>query len=346
MELCEKIDNRTKEGKKVLIHCQQGASRSASLIIAYGLYQRPELSVNDAYYAAQAKSRWISPNMKLMYSLQDFQKDLAKKRTPSSAFRPRTGRSPTKHRLTLSADAIDLPQNQPHTAPLPGEDRPREGEPNKSPRTSGRPRGSSSTRTQDISPGPASAPLNFSWKRPLEQDSLLQPLQPAFASQLDSLPQRPKSGMGRTEPSSFNFEAWSKPSPSPSSLPKSQAGFGFQSLPFHRFQGIPSNEPPIEEAPVERVIDIPSTYPSDDMLLSPRIEAMAGNPFRDFASSMAGMSFIKSPPTPTEGLFSPRENMFPRDPFSVFARPAPIADPRSPPIKGDPAIIRSIDDML
>ncbi|KOS17120.1 Tyrosine-protein phosphatase pmp1 [Escovopsis weberi] len=76
MHLCETIDNRTKLGKKVLVHCQQGASRSASLIIAYGLYLKPELSVNDAYYAAQAKSRWISPNMKLMYSLQDFHKDL------------------------------------------------------------------------------------------------------------------------------------------------------------------------------------------------------------------------------------------------------------------------------
>ncbi len=80
MMLCETIERKTKEGKKVLVHCQQGASRSASLIIAYGLYQNPELSVNDAYYAAQAKSRWISPNMRLMYCLQDFQKDVAKRR--------------------------------------------------------------------------------------------------------------------------------------------------------------------------------------------------------------------------------------------------------------------------
>src|SRR6185436_18950355 len=80
MMLCETIEKKTKEGKKVLIHCQQGASRSASLIIAYGMYRNPKLSVNDAYYAAQSKSRWISPNMKLMYCLQDFQKEVSKKK--------------------------------------------------------------------------------------------------------------------------------------------------------------------------------------------------------------------------------------------------------------------------
>ncbi|TDZ31276.1 Tyrosine-protein phosphatase pmp1 [Colletotrichum spinosum] len=123
MDLCETIEARTKEGKRVLVHCQQGASRSASLIIAYGLYRNPDLSVNDAYYAAQGKSRWISPNMKLMYCLQDFQKQVSKKKAvPGSAFRPRTGRSPTKHRLTLSADAaIDTAPKEPMTAPLPGE---------------------------------------------------------------------------------------------------------------------------------------------------------------------------------------------------------------------------------
>ncbi len=105
------------------MHCQQGASRSASLIIAYGMYQNPDLSVNDAYYAAQAKSRWISPNMRLMYCLQDFQKEVSKKKLGplGSAFsKPRSGKSPTKHRLTLSADNIDMaPPKEPLTAPAP-----------------------------------------------------------------------------------------------------------------------------------------------------------------------------------------------------------------------------------
>jgi hypothetical protein len=45
-------------------------------------------------------------------------------------------------------------------------------------------------------------------------------------------------------------------------------------------------------------------------------------------------------------LFSPRAGMFPRDPFSTFGSPPVVADPRSPPTKGEAPIIRSIDDLL
>ncbi|KAK0623524.1 hypothetical protein B0T14DRAFT_426631 [Immersiella caudata] len=160
MGLCETIDARVKEGKKVLIHCQQGASRSASLIIAYGMYRNPALSVNDAYYAAQARSRWISPNMRLMYCLQDFQKEVSKKKLPPSA--PWSGRSPTgKHRATLSADNIERPPKEPLTAPLPEETSAKDMSPERSPT---RARGNSTPNRGDpISPGPSSAPSSFSW---------------------------------------------------------------------------------------------------------------------------------------------------------------------------------------
>ncbi|TGJ84537.1 hypothetical protein E0Z10_g4214 [Xylaria hypoxylon] len=163
MTLCETIDQRTKEGKKVLVHCQQGASRSASLIIAYGLYQDPGLTVNDAYYAAQTKSKWISPNMRLMYCLQDFQKEVSKKRLPPrSAACPRSGRSPTKHRLTLSADAIGIKPKEPMTAPLPDEE---EGTSKGSSqhRNPFQSRGKLTPGIEAISPGPSSAPSSFSW---------------------------------------------------------------------------------------------------------------------------------------------------------------------------------------
>ncbi|CAN8097058.1 unnamed protein product [Discula destructiva] len=159
MHLCETIERRTLLGKKVLVHCQQGASRSASLIIAYGLYQNPELSVNDAYYAAQSKSRWISPNMRLMYCLQDFQKQVAKRKpSPKSAFKPKSGRSPSNHRMTLSVDAIEAPK-EPQTAPLPDED---SAGPEKSPL---RARGFSSPDRSAVTPGPSSAPSAFSWSQ-------------------------------------------------------------------------------------------------------------------------------------------------------------------------------------
>ncbi|KFX96526.1 hypothetical protein V490_03308 [Pseudogymnoascus sp. VKM F-3557] len=118
LSLCETIDDRVNHGKKVLIHCQQGASRSASLIIAYGMYRNPSLTVDAAYNAAQAKSKYVSPNINLMYALQDFRKTL-------QARQPKMGRSPNKHRMALSVDEIDFnaPSNKesPRTAPLPSD---------------------------------------------------------------------------------------------------------------------------------------------------------------------------------------------------------------------------------
>lgn len=345
LRLCETIEDRTKGGKKVLIHCQQGASRSASLIIAYGLYQKPELSVNDAYYAAQAKSRWISPNMKLMYSLQDFQKENAKKRLPpASAFRPRAGRSPTKHRLTLSVDAIDISPNEPHTAPLPGEedfgDKPSEA----SPQT--RLRGNSTPGRPAISPGPASAPMVFSWTEKEQTDrpsnDFLSPFNPS------DLPQRPKtghSGMGSTN--NKTSELWPK-KPTPSGLNLSDT-FGFRSLKIE--------SQPVDTAPQEQPVPglsiiapsppatFESAYPEDNTLMSPRAEVMTNNPLHD-VQGVNGMRFAEAPQVSTESLFSPRMTAFSRESFFAFGRPRQVVDPRSPPTKGEAPIIRSIDDLL
>lgn len=105
-DLCETIDSRVKEGKKVLVHCQQGASRSATLIIAYGMYINPELGATEAYAQAQAKSRWVNPNMSLLFSLNDFKKIIDQKKNEKASM----PRKPTvKHRPTLSADTIESP---------------------------------------------------------------------------------------------------------------------------------------------------------------------------------------------------------------------------------------------
>ncbi|KAK2594122.1 tyrosine/serine/threonine protein phosphatase [Conoideocrella luteorostrata] len=385
MNLCEIIEDRTKLGKKVLVHCQQGASRSASLIIAYGLYQSPDLSVNDAYYAAQSKSRWISPNMKLMYSLQDFHKELSKKRLPSSStYRPRTGRSPTKHRLTLSVDAIDTAPKELHTAPLPGEDESRNRMDSDSPT---RPRGSSTTSMQGISPGPASAPLSYSWKEQNDQvNAELVPPVPALSS-LSTLPLH-ELDPDHTEPPPPASTALSSlpllpPLPKlpsfsepeyPAQLPQTRlgapdqgpAGSGsrwpslglrafeapaaFSNFPLGKFQSMSPAEPETGE-PAERTITVSAPYPDDSALLSPRAEAMTTNPLHE-VPEVAGMRFVESPPTPTAGLFSPRDASFPQDPFSFFGRimgfgrPPPAADPRSPPTRGEAPITRSIDEIL
>lgn len=70
--LCQLVDSRINQGKSVLIHCQLGASRSASLVIAYGLYKNRDLDFNDMYSIVKGKSRWVGPNMSLIYQLTDF----------------------------------------------------------------------------------------------------------------------------------------------------------------------------------------------------------------------------------------------------------------------------------
>lgn len=74
--LCELIDSRISEGKKVLIHCQLGASRSASLVIAYGLFKNRDMDFNSTYEMVKARSRWVGPNMSLIYQLTDFRSRL------------------------------------------------------------------------------------------------------------------------------------------------------------------------------------------------------------------------------------------------------------------------------
>ncbi|KAH6897046.1 dual specificity phosphatase [Thelonectria olida] len=385
MELCETIENRTREGKKVLIHCQQGASRSASLIIAYGLYQKPELTVNDAYYAAQAKSKWISPNMKLMYSLQDFQKENATRRSGTS-HRPRKGRSPTRHRLTLSADAINIDSKEPQTAPLPEkDDAPKESIPKQN---TNRLRVNSTPGPQPVSPGPASAPPTYTWAQELEQMPTVPKIEEKIEEKaeenytpfkLGDLPLRPKSGQGKAPATlapaprlasppkrtpSPARDLWSKPPPSPGF--SSPSSFGFQTLSFPRFTDQPRedsfsfsntsfnnsfNRPSFSnssfsDAPVERTISIPGGYPDDDeALMSPRAETMTKNPLHSF-NEVPTMRFVEAPPTPSEGLFSPRMGKFPRDPFATFGAGPGIADPRSPPTKGEAPIVRSIDDLI
>lgn len=76
MPLCQLVDDRISKGKNVLIHCQLGASRSASLVIAYGLYKNRDLDFNDMYSIVKNRSCWVGPNMSLIYQLTDFRSRL------------------------------------------------------------------------------------------------------------------------------------------------------------------------------------------------------------------------------------------------------------------------------
>ncbi|KAG0644449.1 dual specificity phosphatase [Tuber brumale] len=71
------INDRASVGKKVLVHCQCGVSRSATLLIAYAMFKSPEKTMQDAYNAVKGRSKWIGPNMSLIYQLTDWKKKIA-----------------------------------------------------------------------------------------------------------------------------------------------------------------------------------------------------------------------------------------------------------------------------
>ncbi|KAH9845082.1 Dual specificity phosphatase, catalytic domain [Teratosphaeria destructans] len=78
LRLCKLLDEKVKQSKRVLVHCQCGVSRSASLVVAYGLYKDPSMSVQEAYDAIKKRSKWIGPNMNLIMQLQEFRTSLSR----------------------------------------------------------------------------------------------------------------------------------------------------------------------------------------------------------------------------------------------------------------------------
>jgi len=389
MGLCEIIDDRVNKGKKVLVHCQQGASRSASLIIAYGMYRNPSLTVDAAYNAAQARSKYISPNINLMYALQDFRKTVQ--------FRaPKTGRSPAKHRMALSVDEIHFPSKEPpQTAPLSSETSRRTISPSGTPPHA---RGNSTPNLCDISPGPSSAPSSFAWR--------------------SSTDRTPNAGSWSTSPSktdlgNFDFLQPRKYSPKPQpsvftpqaaidTPPNSQPASPPPTLGFsaHRDGHTAKRKPaptlsfkpahPLRPAPSLPSLNAMGSIrpqftafalqnvPETPGLWSPRIQAMATHGF-GFAPALAPVQQDDVPPTPS--IMSPRVGDFGINPFAVFSMdaaaglrpqlggglgvvkkrsfvfdraraaekplpPLPRVDPRSPAMKGESVIVRSIDEVL
>lgn len=69
------IDEARSAGKNILVHCQCGVSRSASLIIGY-VMKANKMTLNQAYEFVKDRSPYISPNMSLVYQLVEFEKTL------------------------------------------------------------------------------------------------------------------------------------------------------------------------------------------------------------------------------------------------------------------------------
>jgi tyrosine-protein phosphatase len=127
-KLVKLMDERVVQGKRVLIHCQCGVSRSASLIVAYGLYKDPQMSVQEAYDKAKKRSKWIGPNMNLIMQLQEFRNGLLRQNESRSYHNPGfgrrsaglpTARSTGTNRYSPFDREAPSGSRTPQTAPLP-----------------------------------------------------------------------------------------------------------------------------------------------------------------------------------------------------------------------------------
>ncbi|GAB7351179.1 hypothetical protein MBLNU459_g1627t1 [Dothideomycetes sp. NU459] len=164
LRLVKLIDDRVQHGKRVLIHCQCGVSRSATLVVAYVIFKNPSMSVQEAYDTVKKRSRWIGPNMNLIMQLQEFRSSLGRSMNRFGSIRGSL--SPISPSLPLSewgrpGPHSDAPSGitSPQTAPLQGV-------------------GASSTLSvvsdlAAVSPGPSSAPSGFAW--PSQDEAIAKP---------------------------------------------------------------------------------------------------------------------------------------------------------------------------
>lgn len=102
-DLVRVIDDRVKQGKTVLVHCQCGVSRSASLIVAYGMYTNPGLSVQEAYDAVKKRSKWIGPNMSLIMQLQEYRSSMLRNIRRDHGYQSQVFTLPRKSSIVQSA---------------------------------------------------------------------------------------------------------------------------------------------------------------------------------------------------------------------------------------------------
>ncbi|XP_023649965.1 uncharacterized protein [Paramormyrops kingsleyae] len=80
-EVFEFIEEAHQSGRAVLVHCQAGVSRSATVVIAY-LMKHTLMTMTDAYKYVKSRRPVVSPNLNFMGQLLEFERDLNSGITP------------------------------------------------------------------------------------------------------------------------------------------------------------------------------------------------------------------------------------------------------------------------
>ncbi|KAF8875647.1 protein-tyrosine phosphatase-like protein [Infundibulicybe gibba] len=69
---CNHIDKALRSGRSVLVHCQQGVSRSPAVVIAY-LIRNHGMSFDNAYSLLRRKRACVKPNSGFIKALQEWE---------------------------------------------------------------------------------------------------------------------------------------------------------------------------------------------------------------------------------------------------------------------------------
>ncbi|KAL8795289.1 MAG: hypothetical protein Q9182_007551 [Xanthomendoza sp. 2 TL-2023] len=365
LRLCELIDQRVQDGKRVLVHCQCGVSRSASLVVAYGLYKNPDLSVQEAYDAVKSRSRWIGPNMNLIYQLTEFRGKLPKNAGPSftnwqgwknggtgrlnasSALssEQRISRPPSSHRNSHQEPLIASSRKEHELTPVRAN--------SFSPPSSAQ---LAQLSTSDaVSPGPSSAPPDVQWSPSVDTDERRE--QQVWAEEPEQIPitaikieddlkadedvkrkhetsvMEDGSTVKVVEPenpkgSSPIGTSEAVPTISGAALPTTSPKLlpgGFSSIPTRK--QVPRPLPFRQLPSVEVDRSVVDDVPKTPSLLSPRAAEFTASPFhRTVAGDLAGSSVFE------QTIMSPKASQ--------------DDDPRSPVQKGEAPITRNIFSML
>ncbi|KAL8924776.1 MAG: hypothetical protein Q9208_003866 [Pyrenodesmia sp. 3 TL-2023] len=370
LRLCELIDRRVQDGKKVLVHCQCGVSRSASLVVAYGLYKNPQLSVQEAYDAVKIRSKWIGPNMNLIYQLNEFRGKLPKNPGKNSFLGPqfakwqgwknagsarsndsdselKASRPPSSHRNSHQEPLINSSRKEHELPPVRA--------------NSFSPPGSAQfgqTSIPDaVSPGPSSAPADIQWSPSKEAEEGRE--QGVIEEEPDQMPDtaiRIEDNQAVTEESKRKHDLSSMET-SPALTTKEPFTTELSLTGTQETAPSTSAAPSASSSPIK---PLPAGFSS----IPTRKHVPRPLPFRQLAHSAEIERTIVDDVPKTPSMLSPRAAEFTASPFhrtaagdlagsSVFEQtlmsPNPSSqdeDPRSPVQKGEAPITRNIFDVL
>ena len=355
LRLCELIDHRVSQGKRILVHCQCGVSRSASLIVAYGLYKNSELTVQEAYDAVKERSRWIGPNMHLIYQLAEFKSMLPRKsqailnqqnRRSLGMMRSQTDNH-FMHPKVNSMSTMSSVIAEPSTAPL-HNDQESISELSDSLSPPGSSQHVNSMWSGQITPGPSTAPSDVqrapsilgaqpgshSWEEETTMTSPLAP--PTSPPRLMDIDNNQTNSPTSLDLGSQEQKLDAPPQldvPIPISSPLLPGGFSSmalrrnapRNLPFHtESHSLVTNKGHFQHTTFDHIMA--DALPATPSLLSPRAAEFTASPFhRTVAGDLAGSSVFEQ---------------------SLLNSGNLEKDPRSPPTKGEAPITRSIDEVL